>query len=77
MRSKEALTHNVNSVWLVKDCSSMKWYINIHSSLMYNGVKIIFSYPHLQTIIELQLFEIQRLTIHNIYFAKQHYSSVT
>ena len=44
---------------------------------MYNGVKIIFSSPNLQTIIQLQLSEIQRHAIHDIHFAKQHHSSVT
>ena len=41
LRSKDALTHNVNTVWLVEGCKSKKMYINIHSSLMYNGTKII------------------------------------
>ena len=77
LRSKDALTHNVDPVWLVEDCDWMKLYIKIHSSLIYNGVTIIFSSPNIQTISQLQLSEVQRLTVHDIHFAKQHHSSVT
>ena len=48
--SKDALTHNVDTVWLVEDCNCMKLYINIHSSLMYNGVTIICSSPDIQSV---------------------------
>ena len=44
---------------------------------MYNGVTNIFSSPDIHTISELQLPETQRLTVHDIHFAKQHHSSVT
>ena len=57
LRSKDALTHNVDTLWLVEDCDCMKLYINIHSSLMYKGVTIIFSSPNIQTISQLQLSE--------------------
>ena len=77
LRSKDLLTHNVDTVWLVQDCDCMELYIKIHSSLMYNGAKIIFSPPSIRTIIQLQVSEIQRLTVHDIHFAKQHHSSVT
>jgi hypothetical protein len=43
-RSKDALNHNLNNVWLVKDCNSKKWYINIQNSLMYSRVKMILSH---------------------------------
>jgi len=43
---------------------------------MYNGVKIIFYSPNIQTIIPLQLPEIQRITAHDIHFAKQHHNFV-
>ena len=78
------LFHICKIQWnLIKDemrseyCNSNKWYINIHSSLMYSGVKIIFSSPDIQTIIQLQLCEIQTLSVHNINFIKQHHNFVT
>jgi len=74
LRSEDALTHNV---CVVEQCKSKKLYINIHSSLMYSFIKIIFHSPNIHTVIHLQLFEIQRSTVHDIHFAKQLHSSVT
>jgi len=74
---RDTLTHNVDPVWLVEDCNSMKLYIIIQIFLMYSGVKIILYSLKLQTNIQLQLPEIQRLTVHDIRFVKQHHNSVT
>ena len=41
LRSKDALTHNMDTVWLVQDCKSKKLYINIYGSLMYSDGNII------------------------------------
>ena len=65
----DTLTHNVNTVWVLKYSNGMKMFINIHCPLMYNVAKIIFYSPNIHSIIHLQLSEIQIITVHDIHFA--------